>query len=171
MWKITPLRGDAAYKVLGMTSNQLQLQAGDQGGTFMITAAVAVCITGACLDQQRNDTCADVAAGLKWAHQQCNAGFATATWGIIMRWECILIAVSGLVFLLTCLICINGTDIIPGLWGKNKEQWATMWSHTNPNVRRKPPPEEKGDGYDRKPPAEKPKMFRSQAQQQAMLQL
>ena len=73
------------------------------------------------------------------------------------------------VFIVACVVCVNGTEIVPGVWAKDKEIWATMWSHENPNLRRKPVPEPQGDGYDPRRPESKPRMFRSWQQQQTQL--
>ena len=44
-------------------------------------------------------------------------------------------------------------------------------SHEDPNLRRKLVQEPTGDGFDRKQPAQKPRMYRSAAQQAAIMQL
>ena len=165
-WLITSLRGESEYTIVAQSSNLLKLQSGRHGGMFMVTASVIGCLTAQCTAQQASLACADVASGQRLAHGACNAGFATATWGVVTIWECVLVAIAGLALLLSCLVCINGTAIVPGIWTQSKEPWAMLWSHTNPMLRRKPPPEVVGDEYDRKLPAVKPRMFRSAAQQQ-----
>lgn len=149
----------------------ITLQAGDQGGMFIVVAAVMTCISGPCMLQQKSDACVAVATGYKLTHASCNQGYATATWGIITKWEIILVAVVLALSLFTCIVCINGTDILPGSWARNKEIWATIWSHEDPNLRRKLVQEPTGDGFDRKQPAQKPRMYRSAAQQAAIMQL
>lgn len=81
----------------------------------------------------------------------------------------ILVAVVLGVGFVSCLVCLNGVEVVPGIWAKDKEIWATAWSHENPNLRRKPVPEPQGDGYDPRRPDVKPRMFRSWAQQQNQL--
>ena len=75
------------------------------------------------------------------------------------------------VLLVSCVVCVNGTQVVPGSWFEDKEMWATLWSHQNPNLRRKMPEPVIGDGYDRRQPDTKPRMFRSAAQQAAQLGL
>lgn len=67
---------------------------------------------------------------------------------------------------LSCLICLNGTEVVPGVWAKDREIWATFWSHENPNLKRAPVIEPQGDGMDRRQPEVKPRMYRSFMQQQ-----
>ena len=114
-WTIVPFRGDAEYTVLvrpaaplrtpspapvrrprppadergaqAESENLITLQAGREGGAFVIVAAVTTCIGGDCAEQQNSEACARVAAGQELTNSNCNAAYATATWGIVTRWE------------------------------------------------------------------------------------
>lgn len=151
-----------------------------------------------------------VILALDAAPARCNMAYATATWGIVTRFEVVrshlslrppfpftanlipdtscdcaapaeLIALPSLahslarsqilvtvvlaICVVSCVVCLNGTEVVPGVWAKDKEIWATAWSHENPNLRRKLIPEVQGDGYDPRRPEVKPRMFRSWQQQ------